>query len=73
MLISGSLFKDGDSLRVSTTMSDLATNALQLILQIGVTRLLMSRYGVVAALIADGAVKGVALLATILSSGEKSV
>ncbi|HEV2607763.1 MAG TPA: translocase [Xanthomonadaceae bacterium] len=45
---------------------DLATNALQLILQIGVTRFLMSRYGVVAALIADGAIKGVALLATIV-------
>jgi len=45
---------------------DLVTNVLQLILQIGITRLLMSRYGVVAALIADGAIKGLALLATIV-------
>ncbi len=45
---------------------DLATNSLQLVLQISITRLLMSRFGVVAALIADGAIKGVALLATIV-------
>ena len=45
---------------------DLATNGLQLILQVGVTRLLMSRFGVVAALIADGAIKGITLLATVI-------
>ena len=45
---------------------DLVTNVLQLILQIGITRFLLSRYGVVAALIADGAIKGIALLATIV-------
>jgi AAA family ATP:ADP antiporter len=44
---------------------DLATNVLQLVLQVGVTRFLMSRFGVVAALIADGAVKGIALFATV--------
>ncbi len=45
---------------------DLATNVLQLLLQVGVTRLLMSRYGVVAALVADGALKAVVLLAAAL-------
>jgi AAA family ATP:ADP antiporter len=45
---------------------DLAVNSLQLLLQVGVTRFLMSRYGVVAALVADGALKAVALLATVI-------
>ncbi len=45
---------------------DLATNLLQLLLQVGVARSLMSRYGVVAALIADGAIKGVVLLITVI-------
>jgi len=45
---------------------DLAVNTLQLVLQVGITRLLMSRFGVVSALIADGVVKGIALLATII-------
>ncbi len=45
---------------------DLAANALQLLLQVGVTRWLMSRYGVVAALIADGILKAIALLATVI-------
>ena len=45
---------------------DLAVNGLQLLLQVGVTRFLMTRFGVVAALIADGALKVVALVATII-------
>ncbi|MEO7478197.1 MAG: translocase [Lysobacteraceae bacterium] len=45
---------------------DLATNTLQLILQIGVTRLLMARFGVVAAIIADAAIKLAVLLETVV-------
>ena len=45
---------------------DLATNLLQLLLQVGVTRFLMARHGVVAALIADCVLKGLALLTTVI-------
>ena len=45
---------------------DLATNVLELILQVSVTRLLMARFGVVAALIADAAVKAAVLLETVI-------
>ena len=45
---------------------DLATNTLQLILQVGVTRLLMARFGVVAAIIADAAIKLAVLLETVV-------
>ena len=45
---------------------DLATNSLQLILQVGVTRLLMARFGVIAALIADAAIKLAVLLETVV-------
>jgi AAA family ATP:ADP antiporter len=43
---------------------DLAANTLQLLLQVVVTRFLMSRFGVVSALVADGVLKAVALFAT---------
>jgi AAA family ATP:ADP antiporter len=45
---------------------DLATNVLELVLQVSVTRLLMARFGVVAALIADAAVKAAVLFETVI-------
>jgi AAA family ATP:ADP antiporter len=45
---------------------DLVTNVLELTLQVSVTRLLMARFGVVAALIADAAVKAAVLFETVI-------
>ena len=45
---------------------DLVTNVLELVLQVSVTRLLMARFGVVAALIADAAVKAAVLFETVI-------
>ena len=48
---------------------DFMTNVLQLLLQVGVTRVLMLRWGALGALIADSAVKVVVLVATVFAGG----